>query len=90
MTISQNTEIGKALSLYDKGLFWEYGENEIPNLGPELVIPRITRYGTLDDVVRLFLIFPVEVIKKVVADNRELDKTEKTFLNYMCVNGTSL
>ncbi len=90
MNLSQKTEIAKALSLYDKGLFWEYGENEIPKLGPELVIPRITRYGTLEDIVRLFLIFPVEAIQKVVADDRELDMTEKTFLNYLCVNGTSL
>ncbi len=48
-------------------LFWEFGENEIPKLGPELVFTGITRYGTLEDIVRLFVIFPVETIQKVVA-----------------------
>jgi hypothetical protein len=90
MGLIDKIEISKALSLYDKGLFWEYGEREIPKLGPELVVPRVTRYGTLEDVVRLFVIFPVEVIQKVVVNDHELDRTEKTFLNYLCVNGTSL
>ncbi len=87
MVLTDKTEITKALSLYDKCLFWEYSEREIPKLSPELIVPRVTRYGTLKDIVRLFLIFPVDVIQKVVCDDRELDKTEKAFLNYVCVNG---
>ena len=83
-------QIGKALSLYDKFLFWEYSEREIPKLSPDLVVPRVTRYGTLEDIVRLFLVFPIEVIQKVVYDDRELDRTEKAFLNYVCVNGLGL
>lgn len=90
MILTKKAEIDKALSLFDRGLFWEYGESEISKLGPELVVPRVTRYGTLEDIVRLFLIFPADVIQRVVANDRELDKTEKTFLNYLCVNGSSL
>jgi hypothetical protein len=86
MLTTDKIEISRALSLYDRGLFWEYGESEIPKLGPELVVPRITRYGTLEDIMRLFLIFPVDVIQRVVAEDRELDFKEKALLNFLCVN----
>ncbi|MBK7653112.1 MAG: hypothetical protein IPJ20_23570 [Flammeovirgaceae bacterium] len=77
--INDKSEIGQALSLYDKHLFWEYSEKEIEQLGPELVVPRVTRYGSLNDIIRLFVIFPVDVIYEVVKNDHELDVTEKTF-----------
>lgn len=79
--LANKSEIGRALSLYNKVLFWEYSEREIQLLGPELVIPRVTRYGTLNDIIRLFAIFPPDTIYDVVNKDRELDSTEKTFLN---------
>lgn len=90
MNIISKSETRKALALYDKFLFWEYSEREIPLLGPELVVPRVTRYGTLDDIIRLFLIFPPEKIRDVVNEDRELDIIEKTFLKNLCENATSL
>ena len=84
------SEIGAALLLYDKYLFWEYCEREIEKLGPELVVPRVTRYGSLNDIIRLFVIFPVDVIYEVVKNDHELDVTEKTFLTNICLNGSSL
>lgn len=74
------SEIGKALSLFSRPLFWEYTEREVPKLGPELVIPRITRYGILEEIIRLFVIYGTDTIHEVVAKDRELDQTEKTFL----------
>ena len=90
MILTDKSEIGRALSLYDKFLFWEYSDQEIPLLGPELVIPRVTRYGTLNDIIRLFVIFPPDTIYEVVNKDRELDIAEKTFLNDVYVNRTSL
>jgi hypothetical protein len=78
------SEIGQALLLFDRALFWEYSQREIPKLGPELVIPRVTRYGTLEDIIRLFVIYPADTITKVVDKDRELDNKEKTFLKVMC------
>lgn len=86
----KTVEIGNALSLYDRGLFWEYSEREIRNLGPECVIPRVTRYGTLDDIVRLFVIYPIDVIREVVLNNGELDSREKSLLNYFCSHAPEL
>lgn len=88
--LTNKTETGKALTSYDKSLFWEYGESEIPRLGPELVIPRVTRYGTLEEIIRLFVIFPTDVIREVVKNDRELDRVEKTLLNFFCEHGESL
>jgi len=79
-------EISRALALYNKSLFWEYSEREIPNLSPELVIPRITRYGTLEDIIALFVIYPADIIQQVVDNDRELDETEKTVLRYFSEN----
>lgn len=79
--LTHKSEIGRALLLYDKSLFWEYSESEIPKLGPELIVPRVTRYGTLSDIIRLFVIFPPDTIYDVVNKDRELDITEKAFLN---------
>ena len=90
MALIDKSEIGQALSLYDKFLFWEYSDQEIPLLGPELVIPRVTRYGTLNEIIRLFVIFPPDTIHDVVNKDRELDITEKTFLNNFYLNGTTL
>jgi hypothetical protein len=90
MALIDKSEIGQALSLYDKFLFWEYSDQEIPLLSPELVIPRVTRYGTLNDIIRLFVIFPSDTIYEVVNKDRELDIAEKTFLNDVYVNRTSL
>ena len=88
--LTDKSEIGRALSLYNKFLFWEYSDQEIPLLGPELVVPRVTRHGTLNDIIRLFVIFPPDIIYDVVNKDRELDITEKTFLNDFYFNGTSL
>jgi len=85
-TTLNEIEIAKALALYNRSLFWEYSEREIPNLSPELVIPRITRYGTLEDVIALFVIYPADIIQRVVDNDRELDDIEKTFLKYICTN----
>lgn len=90
MALIDKSEIGQALSLYDKFLFWEYSDQEIPLLGPELVIPRVTRYGALNDIIRLFVIFPPDTIYEVVNKDRELDIAEKTFLNDVYFNRTSL
>jgi|LakMenE01Jun11ns_1017448.scaffolds.fasta_scaffold8852806_2 hypothetical protein len=90
MALKDKAEIGRALSLYDKALFWEYSEREIPNLGPELVVPRVTRYGSLEDVISLFVIYPVDVINKVVVNDRELDMKERTLLNYFSLHGTQV
>jgi|GEM_PF-2432684 len=79
-------EISRALALYNKSLFWEYSEREIPNLSPELVIPRITRYGTLEDIITLFVIYPADIIQRVVDNDRELDDKEKIFLKYLAIN----
>jgi hypothetical protein len=81
MVVTNKSQIGQALLLYDKPLFWEYSESEIPKLGPELVVPRVTRYGTLSEIIRLFVIFPSDTIYEVVDKDRELDVTERTFLN---------
>ena len=90
MALKDKAEIGRALSLYDKALFWEYSEREIPNLDPELVVPRVTRYGSLEDVISLFVIYPVDVINKVVVNDRELDMKERTLLNYFSLHGTQV
>jgi len=90
MALIDRSEIGQALSLYDKFLFWEYSDQEIPLLSPELVIPRVTRYGSLNDIIRLFVIFPPGTIYEVVNKDRELDIAEKTFLNDVYFNRTSL
>ncbi len=81
MVVTNKSEIGRALLLYDKSLFWEYSESEIPKLGPELVVTRVTRYGTLSDIIRLFVIFSPDTIYDVVNRDRELDVTERIFLN---------
>ena len=81
MVVTNKSEIGQALLLYDRSLFWEYSESEIPKLSPELVVPRVTRYGTLSDIIRLFVIFLPSTIYDLVNKDRELDVTEKTFLN---------
>jgi hypothetical protein len=89
--IPANTlKISQALTKYSKYLFWEYSEREIPFLGPELVVPRVTRYGSLEDIIRLFAIFPVEIISQVVNNDSELDLTEKTFLKNICDHESSL
>ena len=82
------SEIGQALLLYDRALFWEYGQREIHKLGPELVIPRVTRYGTLKDIIKLFVIYHADTIREVVDNDRDLDNTEKTFFNVMCASST--
>lgn len=77
-------DIEQALELYDKFLFWDMGRGQIKFLTPEFVIPRIVRYGTLNDVMRLFVIYSKEEINQVIETDRELDRTERTFL--MIVN----
>ncbi len=72
--------INHALSLYERMLFWEYSEREIQLLPPEFVIPRITRYGSLKDIIRLFCIYDPEEILTVVNSNNELDANEKFLL----------
>ncbi len=83
--LTDKSEIGRALLLYDKSLFWEYSESEIPKLGPELVVTRVTRYGTLSDIIRLFVIFSPDTIYDVVNRDRELDVTERIFLNNLYI-----
>jgi hypothetical protein len=78
------SETGKALSLYHKALFWEYSEREIALLPPEFVIPRVTRYGTLNEVVRLFCVYTPEQIIDAAEKDKELDAKEKTFLKSLC------
>ena len=90
LILKDKYEIGRAISLYDKFIFWEYSEREILLLGPELVVPRVTRYGTLNDIIRLFAIFHPDIIHDVVNKDRELDIIEKTFLNNFYLNGTTL
>lgn len=90
MALTGNGEIGRALSLYDNALFWEYSEREVPGLGPELVVPRVTRYGSLEEVIRLFVIYPVDKINEVVVNDKELDSKEETLLNYFCIHGERL
>lgn len=80
MGMKDQSEISRALSLYDKVLFWEYSEREIQLLPPEFVIPRVTRYGELKDIIRLFCIYDPETILEVVNSNKELDSKEKIFL----------
>ncbi len=90
MALKGKVEIGRALSAYDKALFWEYSEREIPGLGPELVVPRVTRYGSLEEVIRLFVIYSVDVISEVVVNDRELDSKERALLNYFCLHEPEL
>jgi len=75
MILTDKSEIGRALSLYDKFLFWEYSDQEIPLLGAELVVPRVICYGTLNDIIRLFVIFPPDSSYDVV--NRDADSILK-------------
>lgn len=84
------SEISRALSLYEKVLFWEYSEREIQSLPPEFVIPRVTRYGSLNDIIMLFCIYDPEKILEVVNNNKELDPKEKSFLTNLCAHGPSL
>lgn len=78
------TQIANALSLYEKVLFWEYSDREIRLLPPEFVIPRITRYGSLNDIIRLFCIYSPDKILNVVENDKELDSREKIFLKHLC------
>ena len=66
MILTDKSEIGRALSLYDKFLFWEYSDQETPLLGAELVVPRVICYGTLNEIIRLFVIFPPDSSYDVV------------------------
>jgi hypothetical protein len=77
-----------ALDSYDKFLFWDISPVRVRFLPPEFVIPRIVRYGTLNDVMRLFVIYSHEVIRGVVEKDKELDPTEQAFL--MMVNDLKL
>lgn len=90
MSLKDQSEISRALSLYEKVLFWEYSEREIQFLPPEFVIPRITRYGSLKDVIRLFCIYDPEKIMKIVNSNKELDSKEKLFLMNLSKHATAL
>jgi len=74
------TKITNSLLLFNRVIFWEYSEREIPKLGPEFVIPRVTRYGSLEEVIRLFAIYPEDRIRTIAELDRELDQTEKIFL----------
>ncbi len=80
----EKKDIEHALDLYDKFLFWDLSPGQTRFLPPEFVIPRIVRYGTLNDVMRLFVIYSHEVISGIVEKDKELDRTERTFL--MMVN----
>ena len=75
MILTDKSEIGRALSLYDKFLFWEYSDQETPLLGAELVVPRVICYGTLNEIIRLFIIFPPDSSYDVV--NRDADSILK-------------
>ena len=88
--MKKKSEISGALSLYEKVLFWEYSEREIQLLPPEFVIPRVIRYGSLNDIIRLFCIYDPEKIFEVVSNNKELDSKEKSFLNNLCTNVSAL
>lgn len=77
----EKVDIEQALDRYDKFLFWDMSPGQIKFLPPEFVIPRIVRYGTLDDVMRLFVIYSREVISGIVKKDKELDHNERTFLN---------
>jgi hypothetical protein len=90
MFIKNQSEISRAISLYEKVLFWEYSEREIQLLPPEFVIPRVTRYGSLKDVIRLFCIYDPEKIMEVVNSNKELDSKEKLFLMNLYTHATAL
>lgn len=86
----EESEIGNALLLYDRAMFWDYGDGEIQKLGPDFVIPRITRYGTLEDIIRLYVIYPVDIIRKIAELDLELNVTEKTFLISFYIRVSSL
>lgn len=73
-------DIEIALDMYDKYLFWDFSPGQCRYLTPELVVPRVVRYGTLNDVMRLFVIYPRGVMRTVLENDRELDQTERTFL----------
>lgn len=78
--MKKQSEISQALTLYRKVLFWEYSEREIQSLPTEFVIPRVTRYGSLHDVVRLFSIYEPDQILDTLNHDKELDHKEKLFL----------
>ena len=73
-------DIEFALDMYDKYLFWDFSPAQCRYLTPELVVPRVVRYGTLNDVMRLFAIYPRGVMIQVLENDRELDQTERAFL----------
>ncbi len=73
-------DIEFALDMYDKYLFWDFSPVQCRYLTPELVVPRVVRYGTLNDVMRLFVIYPCGVMRTVLEKDRELDQTERAFL----------
>ena len=75
---SEDVEI--ALDMYDKYLFWDFSPEKCRYLTPELVVPRIVRYGTLNDVMRLFVIYPQGVMRTVLEKDMELDQAERVFL----------
>lgn len=88
--MTEQSEISEALSLYDRVLFWEYSEREIQSLPPEFVVPRVTRYGSLNDVIRLFSIYDPEKIIEVVNKDKELDQKEKIFLKNLYTHATTI
>lgn len=90
MWLKDQSEISRALLLYEKFLFWEYSEKEIQTLPPEFVIPRVTRYGSLNDIIRLFCIYNPEQILEVVDNDKELDEKERIFLKNLYTHATSL
>lgn len=73
-------DVERALISYDKFLFWDLSTSQIRFLPPEFVIPRIVRYGTLNDVMRLFVMYSYEVISIIAEKDRELDQNERNFL----------
>jgi hypothetical protein len=73
-------DIEFALDMYDKYLFWDFSPAQCRYLTPEFVVPRVVRYGTLSDVMRLFAIYPRGVMRTVLEKDRELDQTERAFL----------
>ena len=83
MGLKEQSEIGRALLLYERVIFWEYSEREIQLLPPEFVIPRVTRYGSLNDVIRLLSMYDPEQILDVVNSDKELDSKEKLFLKHL-------
>ena len=88
--MKKQSGITGALSLYQKELFWEYSEREIQLLPPEFVIPRVTRYGSLNDIIRLFCIYAPGKVFEVANNNKELDSKEKSFLNNLYTNVSEL